>query len=264
MQASQVRTPARPEPAGPPARPSAPAAPAKAAANRRDYRGRRRLPKLPSRRYARVVLSAFLGALLVVAGSASFGESSDSGTDTSVAAAMDLLSNLDRDSRGELGRGPARVVDMAAPDVWTLPVTTYTFTSSYGWRRHPGTGAWNPHNGVDLAAPYWTPIYAARAGLVVEAQWNDGGYGYFVRIDHGDGVLTLYGHIAPLGIVVQAGQRVRAGELIAHVGNTGDSYGNHLHFEVRINGVPTNPVTYLRPYGVDLLRGTDSVSGTNG
>ncbi len=100
------------------------------------------------------------------------------------------------------------------------------------------------HKGLDIAAPAGTPIYAAASGKVITSAygWN-GGYGNYVVIDHGDGINTAYGHCSSL--VAQPGQTVNQGDLIAYVGNTGDSYGNHLHFEVRVNGVAQNPQNYL-------------------
>lgn len=99
------------------------------------------------------------------------------------------------------------------------------------------------HAGIDLAAPTGTPIYASDGGLVVEAGWH-GGYGYLVRIDHGNGFETYYGHTSKIYVTV--GQRVAKGEKIAAVGSTGNSTGSHLHFEIRKDGVPKNPYNYLK------------------
>ncbi|GBD29245.1 Murein hydrolase activator NlpD [bacterium HR32] len=109
-------------------------------------------------------------------------------------------------------------------------------TSRFGmrWRRH--------HNGVDIAAPRGTPIYAARAGRVVRAGWY-GGYGLVVVLDHGDGMETWYGHASR--ILVRVGQRVERGEAIARVGCTGACTGPHVHFEVRVRGQPVDPLRYL-------------------
>ena len=98
------------------------------------------------------------------------------------------------------------------------------------------------HNGVDMHAGMGVPIKAAAAGKVILAGVK-GGYGNTVMIDHGGGMVTLYAHQSKLG--VKAGQRVRAGEIIGWVGSTGQSTGPHLHFEVRINGVPQDPERYL-------------------
>lgn len=99
------------------------------------------------------------------------------------------------------------------------------------------------HAGIDLAAPTGTPIYAADGGTVVEAGWH-GGYGYLVRIDHGNGFETYYGHTSKIYVTV--GQKVAKGEKIAAVGSTGNSTGSHLHFEIRKNGTAKNPYNYLK------------------
>lgn len=99
------------------------------------------------------------------------------------------------------------------------------------------------HKGMDIAADSGTDIYAADGGTVIDAGWNDGGYGNYVVIDHGNGYVTLYGHASE--VYVSAGQTVSAGELIAAVGTTGDSTGNHCHFEIRYNGDYLNPAAFI-------------------
>lgn len=99
------------------------------------------------------------------------------------------------------------------------------------------------HYGQDYAAPAGTPIYAAKAGKVIYSSYNNGGYGKLVILDHGDGTQTYYAHCSSL--YVNVGERVSKGEHIAAVGTTGDSTGNHLHFEIRVNGTPVNPAKYL-------------------
>lgn len=99
------------------------------------------------------------------------------------------------------------------------------------------------HTGIDLAAATGTDVYAADNGKVIYSAFNDGGYGYLIQIDHGNGYVTYYGHCSEL--LVPAGTVVAKGDLIAKVGNTGRSYGSHLHFEVRQNGTPTDPLAYL-------------------
>ncbi|WP_020620094.1 murein hydrolase activator EnvC family protein [Paenibacillus daejeonensis] len=124
--------------------------------------------------------------------------------------------------------------------------SSYRMNSQFGPRIDPITGKrGRMHNGVDFAAPAGTPIYAAESGVVTVAQ-STSGYGNTVIIDHGGGMWTLYAHIRNGGIKVKAGQQVKRGEKIAEVGSTGRSTGNHLHFEVRINEKPVNPVNYLR------------------
>lgn len=99
------------------------------------------------------------------------------------------------------------------------------------------------HKGIDIAANEGTEIYASDQGTVVASGWNNGGYGYMVMIDHGNGYYTLYGHCSSL--TVHTGDAVLKGSLIARVGSTGDSTGNHLHFEVRYGGVCYNPINFL-------------------
>ena len=98
------------------------------------------------------------------------------------------------------------------------------------------------HNGIDLAAPYGTPVYAAAGGRVTLSRWY-GEYGYCVMIEHADGSVTLYGHNSSL--LVRVGETVKQGQLIARVGSTGNSTGNHLHFEIRAGGEYLDPLIYM-------------------
>lgn len=112
-----------------------------------------------------------------------------------------------------------------------------TITSRFGSR-------WGKsHKGLDFGASTGTSIYAAASGTVTYAGWNNGGYGNLVIISHGNGVQTYYGHCS--SIVTKVGAKVKSGDLIAKVGNTGRSFGSHLHFEIRINDVAYNPEYYL-------------------
>lgn len=99
------------------------------------------------------------------------------------------------------------------------------------------------HKGMDIAAPGGTDIYASDGGTVIDAGWNDGGYGNYVVIDHGNGYVTLYGHASE--VYVSSGDVVGQGQLIAAVGTTGDSTGNHCHFEVRYGGEYLNPADFV-------------------
>ena len=116
-------------------------------------------------------------------------------------------------------------------------------TSEFGNRIDPITGKRKGHTGMDLAVPTSTPIRAALGGTVTVSKYNAGGYGYYVMIDHGNGLATLYGHCSKL--LAKVGQTVEAGDIIALSGSTGRSTGPHLHFEVRVNGERTNPRAYL-------------------
>ncbi|MBN2910982.1 M23 family metallopeptidase [Polycladomyces sp. WAk] len=101
------------------------------------------------------------------------------------------------------------------------------------------------HQGVDIAAPSGTPMYAVADGVVKISKADPGGYGWYVMIDHGGGVTTLYGHMYPETVKVKIGQRVSKGQMIAQVGNNGRSTGAHLHFEVRQNGKPVDPLQWI-------------------
>ncbi|WP_155201907.1 M23 family metallopeptidase [Ruthenibacterium lactatiformans] len=115
---------------------------------------------------------------------------------------------------------------------WPLP-QTFSISSPFGYREDPFTGKIEYHSGTDIAAPNGTQILAAAAGTVTIANGIDlwgGGYGYHIKIDHGNGLETLYAHCS--AICVTPGQQVQQGEVIGFVGSTGNSAGNHLHFEV--------------------------------
>lgn len=115
-------------------------------------------------------------------------------------------------------------------------------SSPFGWRVHPIFGTKKFHTGIDIAASYGTPIKAAASGRVILAQ-TYGGYGNATAIDHGGGLVTLYGHQSR--IIVKVGQKVDAGQVIGYVGCTGYCTGPHLHFEVREDGTPVDPLKYL-------------------
>lgn len=125
---------------------------------------------------------------------------------------------------------------------WPTPGVTY-ITSYFGYRIHPVYGYRKYHSGIDIGAGYGRDIVASADGVVTLATTN-GGYGRCVIINHGSGITTLYGHCSSL--LVSSGQRVTRGQLIAKVGSTGVSTGPHLHYEVRVNGSATDPLSYLR------------------
>ncbi|MBP3801687.1 MAG: peptidoglycan DD-metalloendopeptidase family protein [Clostridia bacterium] len=124
---------------------------------------------------------------------------------------------------------------------WPVPGHTL-ITSPYSMRVHPITGVYKLHTGVDISAPIGADFIATADGVVTKANYN-GAYGNMVMIDHGGGISTLYAHGSE--ILVQVGQVVKRGEPVLKVGSTGYSTGPHAHFEVRINGVPTNPMDYI-------------------
>ncbi len=123
------------------------------------------------------------------------------------------------------------------------PVPGYTrISSKYGMRTHPITGVYKLHTGVDISAPMGANFIAANDGIVTKAGMNSA-YGNMVIIDHGGGISTLYAHGSE--ILVEVGQTVKRGEQVLKVGSTGYSTGPHAHFEVRINGVVTDPMPYI-------------------
>ncbi len=115
-------------------------------------------------------------------------------------------------------------------------------TSEFGWRVHPITGSQRFHSGVDIGGDYGQSVHAAQSGTVEYAGWISG-YGNAVIINHGGGITTLYGHNQSLA--VSEGQSVSQGQTIAYCGSTGNSTGPHCHFEVRRNGEPVSPYSYL-------------------
>ncbi|WP_138496139.1 murein hydrolase activator EnvC family protein [Paenibacillus pinistramenti] len=123
-----------------------------------------------------------------------------------------------------------------------LPVGHARISSPFGYRIHPITGVKKLHAGVDFAVPIGTDVHAAEGGVVVLAEWYSG-YGNCVIIDHGDNTWTVYGHLSEFK--VEKGDTVKRGEVVAESGNTGQSTGPHMHFEVRVNGEPTDPMPYL-------------------
>jgi murein DD-endopeptidase MepM/ murein hydrolase activator NlpD len=136
------------------------------------------------------------------------------------------------------GSGPQSAGGLVMP-------TTGVFSSGFGYRVDPFGLGTTFHAGQDIAAPTGTPIVAATAGTVaiVETPDESGGYGNYTCIDRGGGFATCYGHQS--AVFVHVGQVVAQGQLIGLVGSTGASTGPHLHFEVRLSGVPVNPVPYL-------------------
>jgi murein DD-endopeptidase MepM/ murein hydrolase activator NlpD len=123
------------------------------------------------------------------------------------------------------------------------PIDQMSLSSSYGMRVHPVTGKVARHNGIDIPAPRGTPIYATADGIVGRAQ-RLGGYGNYVEVEHGNAIQTRYGHMS--SYIVAPGQQVKKGDILGYVGSTGRSTGNHLHYEVRIEGAPVNPMPFCR------------------
>ncbi|HAF31983.1 MAG TPA: peptidase M23 [Anaerovibrio sp.] len=135
--------------------------------------------------------------------------------------------------------GGSYVASGSGAMIWPL---NGPITSEFGWRTHPIFGTQRYHSGLDIGGDYGLPIAAAASGTVIHAGWISG-YGYTVIIDHGGGITTLYGHNESL--LVGEGESVSQGQTIALCGSTGNSTGPHCHFEVRENGEPVSPYSYL-------------------
>lgn len=128
--------------------------------------------------------------------------------------------------------------------LWPVAISGTVITSYFGIREHPIQGVVKEHTGLDIGnAPLGTPVVAAADGVVSYAGWL-GGYGNCVMINHGDGIVTLYGHGNK--VLTTVGTKVKKGDTIMEVGSTGNSTGPHLHFEVRVNGICTNPLSYVK------------------
>lgn len=130
------------------------------------------------------------------------------------------------------------------PMGWPTEKSYTRITSPFGYRIHPITGARKLHKGTDLGTPIGTSVYSVHDGVVTKAGWGSGGAGNMVRVDHGDGMVSVYMHLD--SFKVRSGATVKAGQLIALSGNTGGSTGPHLHFQIEINGEPVDPMQYYR------------------
>jgi murein DD-endopeptidase MepM/ murein hydrolase activator NlpD len=138
--------------------------------------------------------------------------------------------------------------DVAIPS--GRPVDSANLTSGFGIRSDPFRARAAMHPGIDLAGPLGTPVYATADGVVDRAEWNGGGYGNLIEIDHGQGIQTRYGHLSQR--IAQPGQRVHRGDLIGLMGSTGRSTGSHLHYEVRVAGRAIDPISFV-PNGAMMV-----------
>ena len=160
---------------------------------------------------------------------------------TSLTVTAPVSKVIERGMRAEsLSMGSYTVTQTSGMFCWPV-VGLYNVTSPFGMR------SLGNHQGIDIsgANASGSLVVAGAAGTVVEAGWSTGGYGNYVKIDHGNGIETLYGHMLDNSLMVSAGDFVTKGQAIGRVGNTGYSFGAHLHFEVRINGTRVNPARYL-------------------
>ncbi len=219
--------------------------------------GRHRGAPPPKSRYAAVATTAILGAGIVALATAASLPGSNTGT-LPAAASVSVdspVAGLGRSDgvpavHGTAARYDPRVGIVAPRAARSRPKTVTGSLLPRGVGRLtscfcPRWGSF--HNGLDIAAPMLTPIYAASAGVVTEAGPKSG-FGNWVVIAHDSTTDTLYGHMEK--VLVREGQKVRAGQLIALVGNRGFSTGPHLHFEVHLNGTPVNPTPWLERRGI--------------
>jgi murein DD-endopeptidase MepM/ murein hydrolase activator NlpD len=137
----------------------------------------------------------------------------------------------------------ARIRKIALALPLRRPMGNAPITSGFGARKDPFLGRPAMHPGIDFQAPKGTPARTVAGGVVIAAAYNTGGYGNMVDVDHGNGVVTRYGHLS--AIKVKVGDKVTAGGRIGLVGSTGRSTGPHLHYEIRIDGQPIDPMLYL-------------------
>jgi len=142
-----------------------------------------------------------------------------------------------------------------------MPMVAVAITSGFGMRDHPILHMRRQHQGIDLAAPRGTPVYATADGIVGMAQWYSS-YGNYVQIEHGGDMETRFGHLT--SFTVQAGDAVHKGDLIGYVGTTGRSTGPHLHYEVRVANVAVDPRPYMVPASEIVMADDDEQAARGG
>ena len=147
---------------------------------------------------------------------------------------LDEIINLAKDKEELLASIPA-IQPVSKQDLTRM-------ASGFGWRLDPFTKARKRHKGMDFTSPRGTPVYATGNGKVIRADAGSSGFGKHIRIDHGFGYITLYGHLSKYN--VRRGQKVKRGDLIGYVGSTGRSQAPHLHYEVRYNNQQVNPINF--------------------
>ena len=123
------------------------------------------------------------------------------------------------------------------------PTISKNISSSFGYRISPTKGYYAMHKGIDISGNYGDNVFSYKSGIIEYASWNNGGYGNMILIKHLDGTESRYAHLS--SILVSVGQNINGGELLGKIGSTGSSTGNHLHFEIIINGINVNPYNYI-------------------
>lgn len=150
---------------------------------------------------------------------------------------------LEEEARKKAEEEARKKAQMYSGGMFRWPLDNhFNVTSDYGYRNHPIYKTWRLHNGIDIGAPTGTPIKAAYAGTVVTMTYSSSA-GYYVMVDHGGGVYSVYMHCSKF--VAKVGQKVKMGDTIALVGSTGSSTAPHLHFSVRVNGSYVDPAPYI-------------------
>lgn len=217
----------------------------------------------------RMFLKIGLGALAALALTTSPAQAGETATATQITGAIDASSAGAATGDREFGElfaswrsmdatGVASAAPFARVSVpSSVPLQGFVMTSDYGMRTHPVLGGQRKHNGIDLAAPTGTPVYATADGLISRAE-RFSSYGNYIQIEHGGELQTRFGHLS--GFAVTAGEQVRKGQLIGFVGTTGRSTGPHLHYEVRLAGLPVDP----RPYMQTQLALVEGAGGQGG
>jgi len=154
--------------------------------------------------------------------------------------------NLRTESLKELVHGlKAREQEVArTPSIWPCFARNRDLSSRFGYRKDPYGRRIEHHDGVDISAPYGSDIHATGAGVVVFSGFDGGGLGNLIKIDHGNGVETWYGHLSSRG--VKEGDRIDRKQVIGALGSTGKSTGPHVHYEVHVKGSPVDPAKYLK------------------
>ena len=177
-------------------------------------------------------------AVPAAVGSATIGAAIASAEGAVVAPAAALAPAIDPAAAQAAAEAAALAEQQARDAAWHTPVASYVISSYYGEARGDGG-----HYAIDLAGPEGQDVFAARSGTVISAGWQ-GGYGYAVEIDHGDGHTTLYGHLMGEPYVA-VGQHISGGQPIGALGSTGDSSGPHLHLELELNGASVDPSSLI-------------------
>lgn len=212
------------------------------------YRGRRRVPTPPRSRYAVVGTAAFVGASVVALGASNLPDTKDVSPAVlhnldSAKISQDIEArNNDKADRSDRDDEVTTLADAEA-NAWVLPLEDFQFTAPFGMRLG------KLHSGIDLAAGEGIPYKAVHGGTITKAGW-DGGYGFAVTVKHDDGTEAVYAHSRRL--LVKTGDKVKAGQVLGQVGNTGYSYGTHLHLEIHEGDQPVDPIPFLRERGVDV------------